>query len=63
MECVSEGNFETWDPGDFLKTKKNLIYLELFGLRRLVTVGGGGYRVGSYVFGDPFCSVTVTLHE
>lgn len=37
-----EGSFEIWDPGDFLKTKKRTIYLELFGLRLPPTIGLGG---------------------
>lgn len=41
---MCEGNFEIWDPGDFLKTKKRPIYLELFGLRLPGTVGLGGGR-------------------
>lgn len=41
MECVSEGSFEIRDPGDFLKTKKRPIYLEMFGLRLPGTMGVG----------------------
>lgn len=61
MACVSEGNFEIWDPGDFLKTKKRPIYLELFGLRLPGTVGVGGS--GSDILRDPFSFVSVILHE
>lgn len=56
-----EGDFETWDPGDFFKTKKRPIYLELFGLRLPGTVGVGG--TDSDILGDPFSFVFVSLHN
>lgn len=61
MLGVSEGTFETQDPGDFSKTKKRPIYLDLFGLRLPATMGAWGRD--SYIPRDAFSSIFIILHE